>query len=153
MAFAEEHHLALGSGGDSLPLASHRLAQGADCILGIACGLHARGSGIILPARRTIIHSTHNPSDLHPCRPRDDALVGHAALTLDALLDAIRERLGNRPRGRKDQVAASIAATREEWLRQWLPKLTSDQVPMTPYRVIWDLLHTVDVANTIVTHD
>ena len=24
---------------------------------------------------------------------------------------------------------------------------------MTPYRVIWDLLHTVDVANTIITHD
>ncbi len=24
---------------------------------------------------------------------------------------------------------------------------------MTPYRVIWDLLHTVDVANTVITHD
>ena len=24
---------------------------------------------------------------------------------------------------------------------------------MTPYRVIWDLLHTVDVKNTIITHD
>ena len=25
--------------------------------------------------------------------------------------------------------------------------------PLSPYRVIWDLLHTVDVANTIITHD
>ena len=24
---------------------------------------------------------------------------------------------------------------------------------MTPYRVLWDLQHTVDVANTIITHD
>ena len=35
-----------------------------------------------------------------------------------------------------------------------MPKLTSKEVPMTPYRVIWDLLmHTVDVKNTIITHD
>jgi len=34
-----------------------------------------------------------------------------------------------------------------------MPKLISDEVPLTPYRVIWDLMHTVDVANTIITHD
>ncbi len=26
-------------------------------------------------------------------------------------------------------------------------------MPITPYRVLWDLQHTVDVANTIITHD
>jgi acetolactate synthase-1/2/3 large subunit len=26
-------------------------------------------------------------------------------------------------------------------------------MPLSPYRVIWDLLHTVDAANTIITHD
>ena len=36
---------------------------------------------------------------------------------------------------------------------KWLPKLTDDSVPFSPYRVIWDLMHTVDVANTIITHD
>src|SRR5207302_11253575 len=25
--------------------------------------------------------------------------------------------------------------------------------PLSPYRVLWDLLHTVDVKNTIITHD
>ena len=34
-----------------------------------------------------------------------------------------------------------------------MPKLTSDAVPLSPYRVIWDLQQTVDVANTIITHD
>jgi acetolactate synthase-1/2/3 large subunit len=34
-----------------------------------------------------------------------------------------------------------------------MPKLTSRDVPLSPYRVIWDLQHTVDVANTIITHD
>jgi acetolactate synthase-1/2/3 large subunit len=42
---------------------------------------------------------------------------------------------------------------RAAWLAEWKPKLTSEAKPLTPYRVIWDLLHTVDVANTIITHD
>src|SRR5205085_382559 len=32
-------------------------------------------------------------------------------------------------------------------------KLTSDETPLSPYRVINDLHNTVDVANTIITHD
>ena len=39
------------------------------------------------------------------------------------------------------------------WLDAWQPKLSSDEVPLSPYRVIRDLLATVDVANTIITHD
>ena len=42
---------------------------------------------------------------------------------------------------------------RKAWLAEWMPKLTSEETPLSPYRVIWDLLHTVDVANTIITHD
>jgi acetolactate synthase-1/2/3 large subunit len=34
-----------------------------------------------------------------------------------------------------------------------MPKLTSAQKPMTPYRVIWDFMHTVDPKEAIVTHD
>jgi acetolactate synthase-1/2/3 large subunit len=39
------------------------------------------------------------------------------------------------------------------WLDSWQPRLSSDEVPLSPYRVIRDLLATVDVANTIITHD
>jgi len=31
--------------------------------------------------------------------------------------------------------------------------LTSDEVPINPYRVVWDLTNTVDKTRTIVTHD
>jgi acetolactate synthase-1/2/3 large subunit len=34
-----------------------------------------------------------------------------------------------------------------------MPKLTSQDTPINPYRVLWDLLHTVDIDNTIITHD
>jgi acetolactate synthase-1/2/3 large subunit len=34
-----------------------------------------------------------------------------------------------------------------------MPKLTSNETPINPYRVLWDLAHTVDLDNTIITHD
>jgi thiamine pyrophosphate-dependent acetolactate synthase large subunit-like protein len=50
-------------------------------------------------------------------------------------------------------VAAEIEAVRGPWLDQWMPKLTSDAVPLDPYRVLWDLGRTVDRERTIITHD
>src|SRR5439155_215188 len=34
-----------------------------------------------------------------------------------------------------------------------LTKLASDEVPITPYRVIWDFMHAIDPRDAIVTHD
>ncbi|MDQ6602394.1 MAG: thiamine pyrophosphate-dependent enzyme, partial [Chloroflexota bacterium] len=73
--------------------------------------------------------------------------------TLDALIAAVSDRLGGKTRGRGDAVKQQIASGHEKWLAEWNPKLTSDETPISPYRVIWDLLHTVDVKNTIITHD
>jgi acetolactate synthase-1/2/3 large subunit len=72
---------------------------------------------------------------------------------LDALLAEVRDRLKSKPRGRKAEVTRQIATMKAEWMAQWMPKLTANDKPLSPYRVIWDLLHTVDVANTIITHD
>src|SRR2546426_997080 len=46
-----------------------------------------------------------------------------------------------------------IKTLKTEWLSQLMPRLTSNAKPLSPYRVIWDLMHAVDVANTIITHD
>ena len=48
---------------------------------------------------------------------------------------------------------ADIRSVKEAWLAQWMPKLTSSETPINPYRVVWDLMHTVDLDNTIVTHE
>jgi acetolactate synthase-1/2/3 large subunit len=74
-------------------------------------------------------------------------------LTLEALIAEVKERLGGRPRGRRAAVTQEIAGLKAEWLQQWMPRLTSSVTPLSPYRVIWDLMHTVDLANTIITHD
>jgi acetolactate synthase-1/2/3 large subunit len=79
------------------------------------------------------------------------ALVGDAALTLKAILERL-ERRGIARRDCADR-AGEIAAAREAWLGEWMPKLTSEETPLSPYRVLWELQRTVDVANTIITHD
>ena len=79
------------------------------------------------------------------------ALVGDAKLTLAALLAAVKRRV---PQARDAApVAKRIADTEREWFAQWHAKCTQESSPLSPYRVLRDLYDTVDVANTIITHD
>ena len=48
---------------------------------------------------------------------------------------------------------AEITAVREEWMAQWQPLLNSNEAPISPYRVIWELMAGTDPKNTIITHD
>jgi acetolactate synthase-1/2/3 large subunit len=105
-----------------------------------------------MPPGKVIIHATLDPADLNKDVRAEYALIGDAKLTLQALIGEVKDRLGASTRD-AHQVAAQIKHTKDEWLAQWLPKLTANDVPLSPYRVIWDLMHTVDVANTIITHD
>ena len=75
-----------------------------------------------------------------------------AQLTLRALIDACREQLDGTV---SDPAAAhaEIAAIEAAWLGDWMPKLTSNETPISPYRVLWDLQRTIDKSATIITHD
>jgi acetolactate synthase-1/2/3 large subunit len=152
-AFPETHPLSLGSGGRAVPKTVHQFLHDADVIFGIGCSFSITNFGIAMPKGKTIIHATLDPADLNKDVAAEHLLAGDAALTLDAVLEEVSDRLGGKPRGRAEAVAAQIKRGKDEWLATWMPKLTSDATPLTPYRVIWDLLHTVDVANTIITHD
>jgi acetolactate synthase-1/2/3 large subunit len=152
-AFPEDHPLALGSGGRALPAPVHHHIKDADLIFGIGCSFGRTNYGIQMPADKTYIHSTVDAIDLNKDVPARHALIGDAKLTLEAVGAAVGERLGGKPRGRRAEVVSRISGQREDWMEAWMPKLTSDETPLSPYRVIWDLLHTVEVANTVITHD
>ena len=106
-----------------------------------------------MPAGKTIIHATLDPADINKDVVSQQALIGDAELTLRALLAAVSERLGGQPRGRQAGVAAEIAEINGKWESEWAAKTNSDGTPLSPYRVIRDLYASVDVANTIITHD
>ena len=147
------HPLALGSGGRAIPKPVHHFLQKTDLILGIGCSFTRTGFGVSIPAGKRVIHATLDPADINKDVPVDTALVGDAGLILEGLVEAVRDRSNGTSESRRAAVTEEIGAVKAEWLEQWKSKLTSDEVPMTPYRVIWDLLHTVDVNNTIITHD
>ena len=152
-AFPEDHPLSLGSGGRSVPRPVHDFLQGADLIFGIGCSFARTNFGVNIPSGGTIIHNTADPADLNKDVRADLALIGDAALALEGLVEAVRDRLDGPRDERAAQVASEIGDGREKWLAEWRPKLTSDEVPLSPYRVIWELLHAVDRANTVITHD
>jgi acetolactate synthase-1/2/3 large subunit len=150
-AFDETHPLALGAGGAATPGQLRHMLDRADVILGIGCSFSETAFGVRMPQGKSVIHATLDPADLNKCVPCAAALVGDARLTLEALLRACRELMeGPRDPG---PAAAEIAAAEAAWMEDWLPLLTSDEVPLNPYRVLWQLQQTVDVAETIITHD
>ena len=150
-AFPENHPLSLGSGGLAMPRAVPKFIAEADVIFGIGCSFTETIYGVAIPKGKTIIHSTLDPAHLNKDVEAKIGLVGDAGLVLDALL----EEIGKAVTSDRDAsaVAAEIAASHEEWLAKWMPKLTSNDAPLSPYRVLWDLQHTVDIQNTIITHD
>jgi thiamine pyrophosphate-dependent acetolactate synthase large subunit-like protein len=150
-SFDETHPLALGSGGAAYPRTVTHFLSRADVIFGVGCSFSETAFGIAIPPGKTMIHATLDPLDLNKTIPTQYALIGDAQLGLRALLEVCRRKVGSRRDATK--VTAEIAAVRGEWLREWLPKLTSDHAPLSPYRVLWDLQHTVNVAETIITHD
>ncbi len=152
-AFPENHPLSLGSGGRSISKQLHHFLTNADVIFGIGCSFATTNYGVPMPKGKVMIQATLDAADLAKDIPIDHALIGDAGLTLAALLAEVKERLGGRPRGRRAAVTQEIATVKAEWLQQWMPRLTSNATPFSPYRVIWDLMHTVDLANTIITHD
>ena len=152
-AFPETHPLSLGSGGRSISKQLHTFLTNADVIFGIGCSFSTTNYGVTMPKGKKYIHATLDPTDINKDLPVSMALVGDAGLTLDALLAEVRDRLKGKPRGRAAAVTQQIAQLKQEWLTQWMPRLTQKTTPLSPYRVIWDLMHTVDVANTIITHD
>ena len=152
-AFPEAHGLALGCAGRSRPLPVEEYLQRADVVFGVGCSFTRTSYGTPMPPRKVLVQATLDPADVNKDVPVQHALLGDAALILDALLSAVAERLGGKARGRRAEVEGKIAALRESWLGQWSDRLTSSSVPLSPYRVIWDLLHTVDVPDTIITHD
>jgi acetolactate synthase-1/2/3 large subunit len=116
----------------------------------VGCSFTETAFGIAMPKGKKFIHATLDPDHLNKDVRADIGLVGDAQLTLDSLRVEV-ERLIKKPRA--SSVAEEIAKVRKVWLDEWMPKLTSDATPLSPYRVLWDLQHTVDVANTIITHD
>ena len=150
-SFPENHELSLGSGGNAIPKTVHHFIEKSDLIIGIGCSFTETNFGIKMPKGKTYVHATLEPNHLNKDVVSAYALVGDAGLTLDALIGELSQSIKSN-RDTKD-VVAEIKAVREEWMAQWQPLLNSNEAPISPYRVIWELMAGTDPKNTIITHD
>lgn len=151
-AFAEDHPLSLGTAGRTIGRQVRESLDRADVVLAVGASLTRTGFGQRMPST-TIIHATANPGDLGKDVAVDHALLGDAQLTLRALLDELGSESNPRAEARRESVPTEIASTRAAWLDEWKPKLTSDDTPINPYRVVHELDRLLDKSNCIVTHD
>ncbi|MES3517234.1 MAG: thiamine pyrophosphate-requiring protein [Natronomonas sp.] len=152
-AFPEDHPLSLGAGSKSEPGQLNHFLETADVIFGIGCSFTQTAYGISVPEGKTVIHSTIDSTDINKDVESEHAIVGDAKLTLEALVEEVEERLDGDDRGRFDDVVAEIEEVREEWLAEWEPKLTSDEKPINPYRIVHELDQIIDKENCIGTAD
>jgi acetolactate synthase-1/2/3 large subunit len=151
-AFPEKHALALGSGSGVMSRPVYHFMSQADVVFGIGTSLTKHGMVMNVPAGKTLIHATNSSIDLDKNYAVDYPILGDAKLVLQQFVEACKELLSTRQRDRS-AVAQEIASIREAWLHEWRAKLTSSQSPMTPYRVIWDFMQTINSDEAIVTHD
>ena len=151
--FPEDHPLSLGVGYRAMTGTSFHYLKKADVLFGIGCSFSRHHQSAVIPAGKTIIHATNCEADINREYYADHPVIGDAKPVLRQFIEAARERLGKQDRTADGEVTAEIRRVKEKWLAEWMPKLTSDETPLNPYRIIWELMHTIDPAQTIITHD
>lgn len=150
-SFPEDHPLSLGSGGLTYPIPVKTFLDAADVIIGVGCSFTETLFAVPVPTGRRIVHLTLDPAHLNKDVAAEVGVIGDAKLALRALIAELRSRGFSSARG--TEVAGRIRHARETWLAEWMPKLTSNETPLSPYRVIWELMQATRDERTIITND
>ena len=152
-AFPENHRLSLGTGGSSEPLMVAHFLKKTDLVLGMGTSFTISGFNAPMPPDVTLAQSTNCPDDLNKDYRISLGAIGDAKIVLRQMIEEVIRQTGEGGRGDVNGVVEEIRTVRESFMAEWGPRLASDEVPISPYRVIAELAKAVDVANTIITHD
>ena len=152
-AYPEDHHLALGTGGNTGTLMVDRFLQNTDFVLGIGTSFAISGFTAPMPPEATKAQITNTAEDINRDYRVEYGAVGDAKLVLQQLIEEAKSQLGEHGRGDVHGVKEKISIIKEEFMKEWGPRLNSDETPMSPYRVFNEMMKAIDPRNAIVTHD
>jgi acetolactate synthase-1/2/3 large subunit len=152
-AFPENHPLSVGTGASSTTAGVHHFLSRADLVFGIGCSFTRSSFAVTIPPGKVLVHATNDDEDINKDYKCAYPVVGDARLVLAQLLEELKRQSNSSGRPVNQALLQEIQSVKQRWLDQWMPRLTSSEVPINPYRVIWDLMHTVDLDNVIVTHE
>jgi acetolactate synthase-1/2/3 large subunit len=147
-SFPEHHALSLGVGGNSKPEPVKHFLERTDFVLAVGTSLTVSTYITPIPKDKVVAQITVDEADVSKDYPVDFGVIGDAQLVLQALIAELKEA-GPFSRGS----AQEIGQVRHTYMQKWLPRLTSDKNPIGPLRLLWDLMHTVDRAKTVITHE
>jgi len=151
--FPENHRLALGTGAISRTLMVHRFLQSTDFVLGVGTSFTSSVFTAAMPRHIPLAQVTNCAEDLNKDYEIALGAIGDAKVVLRQMIEEAKRQLGEQGRGDVNRVVDRISQIREEWMAEWEPHFTSNEAPISPYRVIRELELAVDVGNTIITHD
>ncbi|NQV54712.1 MAG: thiamine pyrophosphate-requiring protein [Rhodospirillales bacterium] len=146
--FPETHPLSLGGSVVHAPRPLTDYLAAADWVLAIGTSLSTSPFNPNMPAGKAVIHATNHAEDINKDVTARIGIVGDAKLVLRAMIDEARKSISKTPMVRGD-----VRAAKDAWLKDWAEQLNSDEKPINQYRIVRDLLQTVDLDNTIITHD
>ena len=152
-AIPETHPLALGASTRSRPRMVTEFMAKADLVLAVGSSLTRTPFGPGVPPGKTIIHATNDATDINKEYRVEHAVIGDAALVLDALIAEVDRQKGAGGANALASLKENVAAAKKAWLADWDKHLSSEEVPINQYRVIRDLMRSIDRDNVIITHD
>lgn len=152
-AFNERHPLSLGAGTMSeTAMITDSLAR-CDSIFAVGTSLTRTIFAPPIPEGKPIVHATNEPSDISKDCDVAVGIVGDAKLVLRQMAEEIRSQTDGKGRSGRQEVEAHVRSVTAEWDAYWAPKLCSNEVPISPYRVFGEFMKLVDPGDAIVTHD
>jgi acetolactate synthase-1/2/3 large subunit len=152
-AIPDSHPLSLGASTRSRSKMFTEFMAKADVVFAVGSSLTRTPFGPSVPAGKTILHSTNDASDINKEYRVAQAVIGDAALVLDAAIVEVERQKGGGGANALTSLKEEIAAGKKAWLAEWAKHFDSDETPINQYRVIRDLMRTVDRGNVIMTHD
>ena len=152
-AFPENHRLSLGTGASSGTLMVDHFLKNTDFVLGMGTSFTISSFNAPMPSGVTLAQSTNCPEDINKDYRIGFGAIGDSKIVLRQMIDEVKRQLGEHGRGDVKGVVDEIRKVKDSFMAEWGPRFTSDEVPLSPYRVFNELANAVDVKNTIITHD
>lgn len=152
-AFPENHRLSLGTGGNSGTLMVHHFLKKTDFVLGVGTSFTNTNFNAPVPQNVPLAQITNAVEDINKDHEIDFGAIGDAKLVLQQMIEEVKRQTGESGRGDVNGVVVEVAKVKAEFMKEWSPYLNSDEVPISPYRVLTEFTRTIDPDNTIITHD
>ncbi|MBM3945560.1 MAG: hypothetical protein FJ317_08770, partial [SAR202 cluster bacterium] len=152
-AFPENHRLALGAGGNSGTYMVEHFRNKADFILGVGTSFTISTFNAPMPKGTPLAMVNISAEDFNKDYSVSLGAVGDAKVVLQQIIEEVKRQTNGKGRADTAGAEAEIQKVTAEWMKEWEPRLASSEVPISPYRVFRELEKSVNVADTIVTHD